>query len=433
MCRRARREAGCARPDASIVNRPANFRKRGFALRTVVDQGDRLALRTMLRAAAVRYWAWPPSGARPSARLVPASLRIDSEYRIFSTRRSGIRSASAQGRRPLPPMPPTHARSRLGPPEGAHGFHPVVPKKAKQGEIFKPRWRSLPPRVQGNLRDPRVPSYQLDQQATHVEVVPNPTDPRADPRTVGLCATSLPGGRALLPPAVGPPAQAPVLPPEVRYRFVGVRSSAHTEANVSSNHPRHRSRSPPGEANDALSSHPFPAGRSGPLFPPASAPLPPGLLLPSRRSFRLPSSRPGGLPAVRRGQRGGLPREVPSTVIMVGDTSTAPITAVDFKKKFEAPYKALLDAGCSSTPRGHHDTPARTAQAFNWAAKRHSSSPRRVLLRSTATTLQPHRWLRRIARQSRIGRSLFPTPIYSWARTCTSRLSTCVALEPLFV
>jgi predicted phosphodiesterase len=129
-------------------------------------------------------------------------------------------------------------------------------------------------------------------------------------------------------------------------------------------------------------------------------------------------------------------------VIMVGDNIYGSDSARDFERKFEAPYKALLDAGVKFyAALGNHDNPTQNAYThFNMGRQRFytfkpKNGVRFFALDSNYVDRQQLEWIQKEMAGSESDWKIpfFHHPIYSSARKHGSSLDLRRQLEPLFV
>src|SRR5262245_18940619 len=129
-------------------------------------------------------------------------------------------------------------------------------------------------------------------------------------------------------------------------------------------------------------------------------------------------------------------------VIMVGDNIYGSDSAGDFQRKFELPYKALLDGGVKFyASLGNHDNPTQSAyQFFNMGRQRFytfkpQNGVRFFALDSNYVDKPELDWIVKemAASQSEWKIPFFHHPLYSSAATHGSSLDLRRQLEPLFV
>jgi hypothetical protein len=129
-------------------------------------------------------------------------------------------------------------------------------------------------------------------------------------------------------------------------------------------------------------------------------------------------------------------------VIMVGDNIYGNDSARDFERKFEAPYKALLDAGVKFyASLGNHDNPTQNAyRHFNMGRQRfYTFKPREGVrffaLDSNYVDRQQLEWMQKelAGSESEWKIPFFHHPLYSSARKHGSSLDLRRQLEPIFV
>jgi predicted phosphodiesterase len=128
-------------------------------------------------------------------------------------------------------------------------------------------------------------------------------------------------------------------------------------------------------------------------------------------------------------------------VIMLGDNLYGGKTAADFRRKFEEPYKALLDAGVKFyASLGNHDSPdERFYKPFNMDGKRYYSFRNGAVeffaLDSTYMDPQQLDWVRASLKGSRAAWKIcfFHHPLYSDGRFHGSDTDLRRRLEPLFM
>jgi 3',5'-cyclic AMP phosphodiesterase CpdA len=129
-------------------------------------------------------------------------------------------------------------------------------------------------------------------------------------------------------------------------------------------------------------------------------------------------------------------------VIMVGDNIYGSDGARDFKRKFEDPYKALLDAGVKFyAALGNHDNPSQSAYThFNMGRQRFytfkpKNGVRFFALDTNYVDRQQLEWLQKelAGSESEWKIPFFHHPLYSSARRHGSSLDLRKQLEPLFV
>jgi hypothetical protein len=129
------------------------------------------------------------------------------------------------------------------------------------------------------------------------------------------------------------------------------------------------------------------------------------------------------------------------TVLMLGDNMYGGEGARDFARKFEQPYKPLLDAGVKfHASLGNHDEPAQRFYApFNMNGRRYYSFTRgRVeffALDSTYMTPAQVEWLEDALQDSDADWKIafFHHPLYSSGEKHGSEMDLRVLIEPLFV
>jgi 3',5'-cyclic AMP phosphodiesterase CpdA len=130
------------------------------------------------------------------------------------------------------------------------------------------------------------------------------------------------------------------------------------------------------------------------------------------------------------------------TVVLVGDNLYGSERPQDFKKKFEMPYKALLDAGVKFyASLGNHDArEQRYYKLFNMDGKLYytfnpSPEVRFFALESTYPEPEQIQWLEKelSASTSNWKIAFFHHPLYSSGGRHGSDLRLRAALEPLFV
>lgn len=128
-------------------------------------------------------------------------------------------------------------------------------------------------------------------------------------------------------------------------------------------------------------------------------------------------------------------------VVMVGDNMYGSERPQDYEKKFERPYKALLDGGVKFyAALGNHDDPnQRFYKLFNMGGEtyyRYSKGPAEFFVLDT-TALDPKqvRWLEQQLQASRASWKIvyFHHPLYSSGATHGSEVDMRVLLEPLFI
>jgi hypothetical protein len=129
-------------------------------------------------------------------------------------------------------------------------------------------------------------------------------------------------------------------------------------------------------------------------------------------------------------------------VIMVGDNIYGTDTALDFRNKFEEPYRALLDAGVAFRGAlGNHDNPTqRDYKLFNMEGRRYYSfSPKEGVrffaLDSNYMDTSQLEWVEKELAGSGADWKIcfFHHPLYSSARKHGSSRDLRAALEPIFV
>jgi predicted phosphodiesterase len=138
-------------------------------------------------------------------------------------------------------------------------------------------------------------------------------------------------------------------------------------------------------------------------------------------------------------------------VIMVGDNIYGSDSAADYKKKFEDPYKPLLDAGVKFyAALGNHDNPNQASYApFNMGGQRYytfRASPggvskltqggvRFFAIDSNYLRKEQLDWLEKELSSSGSDWKIcfFHHPLYSSGKTHGSALETRATLEPIFV
>ena len=130
-------------------------------------------------------------------------------------------------------------------------------------------------------------------------------------------------------------------------------------------------------------------------------------------------------------------------VLMLGDNVYGRDTAADMKRKFEEPYKALLDAGVVfHASLGNHDDPSQRFYAlFNMGGERYYTyacrhdSVRFFALDTNYVTTEQLDWLAKGLRAAteRWKICYFHHPIYSTGKTHGSDIELRKTLEPLFV
>jgi hypothetical protein len=130
-------------------------------------------------------------------------------------------------------------------------------------------------------------------------------------------------------------------------------------------------------------------------------------------------------------------------VVMMGDNIYGSDRPQDFVKKFESPYKPLLDAGVKFyASLGNHDSPEqRLYKFYNMDGKRYYSfkAPKQDVrffaLESTYMDQDQLGWLEKELEGSREDWKIafFHHPLYSSARTHGSELKLRATIEPLFI
>jgi len=128
-------------------------------------------------------------------------------------------------------------------------------------------------------------------------------------------------------------------------------------------------------------------------------------------------------------------------VIMLGDNIYGSQRPQDFVRKFEEPYRVLLDAGVRFyASLGNHDTPAELAyKPFNMGGQRYytyaRANVRFFALDSNAVDSKQQMWLENALKDSRDEWKIcyFHHPLYSSAGRHGSDVELRVLLEPLFV
>ena len=128
-------------------------------------------------------------------------------------------------------------------------------------------------------------------------------------------------------------------------------------------------------------------------------------------------------------------------VIMVGDNMYGSQAPADFVKKFEAPYKPILDAGVKFyAALGNHDDPAqRFYKPFNMDGKRFYSYSKGdvdfFVLDSTYMSPEQVDWLKQELPKSKARWKIayFHHPLYSSGKTHGSETDLRQLLEPLFI
>jgi predicted phosphodiesterase len=128
-------------------------------------------------------------------------------------------------------------------------------------------------------------------------------------------------------------------------------------------------------------------------------------------------------------------------VIMLGDNIYGSERAADFARKFERPYKPLLDAGVRFyASLGNHDDPLQRFYAlFNMNGNRYYRFERRdvefFVLDSTYMTPAQVRWIEDALERSDASWKIayFHHPLYSSGRRHGSNTRLRAVLEPLFV
>jgi predicted phosphodiesterase len=128
-------------------------------------------------------------------------------------------------------------------------------------------------------------------------------------------------------------------------------------------------------------------------------------------------------------------------VIMLGDNMYGRERPDDFRKKFEEPYKPLLDAGVTfHATLGNHDDPAQiNYKLFNMDGKRYYtfSRGRAQFFVLDSTYMDPPQldWLERELRTSRARWkiSYFHHPLYSSGERHGSEMDLRLLVEPLFI
>jgi len=174
----------------------------------------------------------------------------------------------------------------------------------------------------------------------------------------------------------------------------------------------------------------------------------PEILLPrAENGFRfavLGDSGTGGTAQYRIGELMALCRRAfPfDTVLMLGDNLYGSEDPDDYEKKFERPYKVLLDSGVKFyASLGNHDEPnQRLYKPFNMNERRfYTFQPkdgiRFFALDSTYMSAEQLEWIEKELKQSDSGwkLSFFHHPIYSSGRRHGSDVELRTVLEPLFV
>ncbi len=175
---------------------------------------------------------------------------------------------------------------------------------------------------------------------------------------------------------------------------------------------------------------------------------PPKILLPTaEKGFRfavMGDSGTGGSAQYGIGELMALCRKAfPfDTVLMLGDNLYGSEDPGDYEKKFERPYKALLDAGVKFyASLGNHDEPTqRLYKQFNMDGRRfYTFQPqdgiRFFALDSTYVSAEQLEWVEKELKQSDSGWKIcfFHHPIYSSGRRHGSDVELRAVLEPLFV
>jgi hypothetical protein len=131
-----------------------------------------------------------------------------------------------------------------------------------------------------------------------------------------------------------------------------------------------------------------------------------------------------------------------TTVLMLGDNIYGRDSPGDFARKFELPYKALLDVGVKfHAALGNHDSPRQASyKLFNMGGKRYYTfRPRRGIrffaLDSTFMNKAQLEWLRKELEASGSDWKIayFHHPIYSSGARHGSNIPLRAALQPLFV
>jgi predicted phosphodiesterase len=136
--------------------------------------------------------------------------------------------------------------------------------------------------------------------------------------------------------------------------------------------------------------------------------------------------------------RGRFPYEF---VIMLGDNMYGGESPADFVKKFERPYKPLLDAGVKFyATLGNHDEPSqRFYEPFNMDGKRfykfRKGDAEFFVLDSTYMTPEQVEWVREALKESDAKWKIpyFHHPIYSSGEKHGSETDLRVLIEPLFL
>ncbi|MEP7310739.1 MAG: metallophosphoesterase [Acidobacteriota bacterium] len=128
-------------------------------------------------------------------------------------------------------------------------------------------------------------------------------------------------------------------------------------------------------------------------------------------------------------------------VIMLGDNIYGSQKPQDFVRKFEEPYRPLLEGGVRFyASLGNHDTPAELVyKPFNMGGQRYytyaRANVRFFVLDSTAVDSKQQMWLENALKDSRDDWKIcyFHHPLYSNAGRHGSDVELRVLLEPLFV
>ncbi len=170
--------------------------------------------------------------------------------------------------------------------------------------------------------------------------------------------------------------------------------------------------------------------------------------LPNREgSFRFAVVGDSGTGGKRQHQIGALLGQYHKTlgfmtVLMLGDNIYGRHKPKDFQKKFELPYKALLDSGVKfRAALGNHDSPTQISyKPFNMDGLRYytfkpSEGIRFFALDSTAVDKRQLEWIERELSGSAGDWKIvyFHHPIYSSGARHGSDLALRAVLEPLFV